>query len=193
MLATNHNVERVVFVRIKRKSFEQFLMHDIEELDAEIQEGYLEQAFPLIGQIVMFFNTLEKDLDRMIYESFSDRSDQMGIIVISGMNYSAKVDLFKRYSDMFHWGFQKEVPGFEVLIKDLRECGRLRNLTVHADWNNTDIEGYTYLGTKITKDGINQEYIQFSIVSLNSILELIHHTRFKLSDYYETRSEILSS
>ncbi|MBX9495194.1 hypothetical protein J8Z86_03720 [Yersinia enterocolitica] len=180
-------------MKIKRKSFEQFLMHDIEELEAEIQEGYLEQAFPLIGQIVMFFNTLEKDLDHMIYESFSDRSDQMGIIVISGMNYSAKVDLFKRYSDIFHWGFQKKIPDFELLIKDLRECGRLRNLTVHADWNNTDIEGYTYLGTKITKDGINQEYIQFSIESLKSILELIHHTRFKLSDYYETRSEILSN
>lgn len=52
---------------------------------------------------------------------------------------------------------------FEGLIKDLKECGRLRNITVHADWDSTDVEGYTYLGIKITNNGISQEYIQFDL------------------------------
>lgn len=174
-------------MKIKRKPFDQFLMHDIEELNGDLEEAYLEAAFPLIGQIVMYFNALEKDLDSLIYESFSDRSDQLGIIVIGGMNYSAKIDLFKRYSDLLHITLQGSYEKYDSLIKDLRECGRLRNITVHADWSNTDLEGYTYLGVKVTKEGINQEYIQFSIDSLNDILTLIHHTRFKLNDYWEAR------
>jgi len=181
-------------MKTKRKGFDQFLWHDIDfEDDAEKQEEYLEAALPLVGQIVMYFNTLEKELDKAIYECFSDRSDQLGIIVIHNMNYSSKVDLFKRHSEQFHLMYNNPVTMFEPLIKDLKECGRLRNVTVHADWENTDTEGYTYLGVKINNNGISQEYIQFSLESLNNILDLIFSTRHKLSDYWELRTEIMSS
>ncbi|KGT95793.1 hypothetical protein NG99_01230 [Erwinia typographi] len=183
-------------MKTKRKSFEQFLWHDINidiEDDAEKQEEYLKSALPLVGQIVMYFNALEKELDKFIYECISDRSDQLGIIIVHNMNYASKVELFKRYSELFHLNFGEYVDMFEALIKDLKECGRLRNITVHADWDSTDAEGYTYLGIKITNNGISQEYIQFDLNSLNNILDLIFSTRHKLSDYSKIREGILSS
>lgn len=181
-------------MKTKRKGFDQFLWHDIDfEDDAEKQEEYLEAALPLVGQIVMYFNTLEKELDKVIYESFSDRSDQLGIIIIHNMNYSSKVDLFKRHSEQFHLMHGKAITVFDELIKDLKECGRLRNITVHADWESTDTDGYTYLGVKINSNGIAQEYIQFSLESLNNILDLIFKTRHKLSDYWDLRGELMSS
>ena len=181
-------------MKTKRKSFDQFLWHDIDfEDDAAKQEEYLESALPLIGQIVMYFNALEKELDKVIYEGFSDRSDQLGIIIVHNMNYAAKVELFRRHSELFHLGAGQHVDMFEGLIKDLKECGRLRNITVHADWDSTDAEGYTYLGIKITNNGISQEYIQFDLGSLESILQLIFSTRYKLSDYSDLRGDILAS
>lgn len=181
-------------MKTKRKGLDQFLWHDIDfEDDMEKQEEYLEAALPLVGQIVMYFNTLEKELDKVIYESFSDRSDQLGIIIIHNMNYSAKVDLFKRHSEQFHLMYGETISVFDGLIKDLKECGRLRNITVHADWENTDTDGYTYLGIKINNNGISQEYIQFSLESLNNILDLIFKTRHTLSEYWELRGELISS
>lgn len=181
-------------MKTKRKGFDQFLWHDIDfEDDAEMQEEYLEAALPLVGQIVMYFNTLEKELDKVIYESFSDRSDHLGIIIIHNMNYSSKVDLFRRHSEQFHLMNGKTIAVFDELIKGLKECGRLRNITVHADWESTDTEGYTYLGVKINSNGIAQEYIQFSLESLNNILDLIFKTRHKLSDYWHLREELMSS
>lgn len=89
-------------MKTKRKSFDQFLWHDIDfEDDAAKQEEYLESALPLIGQIVMYFNALEKELDKVIYEGFSDRSDQLGIIIVHNMNYAAKssyLDVTPNYS-----------------------------------------------------------------------------------------------
>ncbi|PXW42277.1 hypothetical protein DFO54_11357 [Erwinia sp. AG740] len=178
-------------MKIKRKGLDQYLYHEIDfEDNDEKQEEYLESALPLIGQIVMFFNTLEKELDKVIYEGISDRSDQLGIIIIHSMNYSSKVDLFKRHSEQLHLMRGKKSALLDELIKDLKECGRLRNITVHADWENTDAEGYTYLGIKINNNGILQEYIQFSLDSLESILELIFNTRHKLDKYYQERNEL---
>lgn len=38
---------------------------------------------------------------------------------------------------------------YEKLIRDLNEAGRLRNLVVHADWENTDKDGYTSIKLNI--------------------------------------------
>ena len=171
----------------KKKIFEQHLYHEIE--DEEKADEYLENSLPLIGRIIMYFNGLEKSLDGVICEIFTDRTDSTGLIVLHKMGYSTKVDLFKRFSDDFHYIRDKKIEGYENLIVNLKETGRLRNLVVHADWENTDNDGYTYVNLKISKDGMKQEYLQFSKDSLEEILELIFDTRKQLSEYWEKRNE----
>lgn len=165
----------------KSKIFEQHLYHEIE--DEEKKEEYLESSLPLIGLIVMYFNGLEKSLDSKICEIFTDRSDSTGLIVLHKMSYATKVDLFKRFSEDFHFGCDVKVEGYQKLITDLRESGRLRNLVVHADWENTDDDGYTYVNLKISSKGMEQKYIQFAEDSLKEIMNLIITTRHELHEY----------
>lgn len=173
----------------KKKVFIQHLYHEIEY--EEKAEEYLDSSLPLIGLIVMYFNGLEKSLDGIICEIFTDRSDSTGLIVLHKMAYATKVDLFKRFSDDFHLGCDVMVEGYQKLIADLRESGRLRNLVVHADWENTDDDGYTYVNLKISSNGMEQEYIQFSEDSLKEIIDLIITTRHELHEYWEKRNEKL--
>ena len=175
----------------KRKDLDQYLYHDIEN-EAEAEE-YLRVSLPLIGAVVMNFNGLESELDSALCETFSDRSDSLGLLVLHKMQYATKVDLFQRLSDDFHRAFTVENEFYPELICKLKEVGKLRNVVVHADWESTDEEGFTFVRVQINKQGIKQEYTQFSQDSLNKIVDLIGEVRQKLESYWEKRGEILSS
>jgi hypothetical protein len=178
-------------MKTKRKEFGQHLYHDID--NEEEAEAYLESLLPLIGDIVVFFNGLEQSLDSSICELFSDRHDSTGMIVLHKMNYSAKIDLFKRMNDDFQISIGSKIEIYETLIGNLKESGRLRNLVVHADWENTDNDGYTYVNFKISKNGMHQEYVQFSDDSLKKIVRLIWDSRIQLSNYWKKREELMQS
>ncbi|SMO54133.1 hypothetical protein SAMN06265171_102424 [Chryseobacterium rhizoplanae] len=173
----------------KKKLFEQHIYHEID--DEEKADEYLENSLPLIGLIVMYFNGLEKSLDSIICKIFTDRSDSTGLIVLHKMSYATKVDLFKRFSEDFHFACDVKIEGYQTLIANLRESGRLRNLVVHADWENTDNDGYTYINLKISSNGMEQEYLQFSVDSLKEIIDLIITSRNELQEYWDKRNEKL--
>ena len=176
-------------MKINRKEFIQHLSHDID--NEEEADKYLDNSLPLIGYITMWFNGLEKALDHIICEIFNDRTDSTGLIVLHKLSYSAKVDLFKRFSDDFHVCFGQTTEGYNELIKNLKESGRLRNLVVHADWENTNETGFTYVNLRISKSGMEQEYAQFSEESLNKIIDLIIETRKDLYEFWEKRNDKL--
>ncbi len=173
----------------KTKEFVQNIYHDIEEGDAD---EYLKKSLPLVGSVVMNFNSLEKSLDSFLCETLTDRTDSVGLIVLQKLSYSAKIDLFKRFCDDFHLAVQKKPKKYKGLIEDLAEIGRLRNLVVHADWENTDHEGYTFVKIKTSSKGMEQEYVQFSAASLKKLIKQIVIVNQHLSDYWEERSDILT-
>ncbi|RYE58315.1 MAG: hypothetical protein EOP20_06215 [Hyphomicrobiales bacterium] len=104
--------------------------------------------------------------------------------------YNAKLDLFKRFCEEFHRSFGA-APSFNDLMSEMGEIGRLRNLVVHADWNSTDEEGYTFVRLNRTKSGLFQEYIQFSFESLEAVIDRIISTDRLLSSYWEWRVNAL--
>ena len=173
----------------RQKDLEQFLYHDIED---EAEE-YLAVSLPLIGAVVMNFNGLESELDSALCETFSDRSDTLGLLVLHKMQYAKKVDLFRRFCDDFHRAIAEENEFYPELISKLKEVGKLRNVVVHADWESTDDEGFTFVRIQISKHGIKQEYIQFSQDSLDKVIDLIGETRQQLENYWRKRGEILAS
>ncbi|HQT32190.1 MAG TPA: hypothetical protein PLL61_13380 [Thiobacillus sp.] len=176
-------------MRSRTKKFIQHLSHDIEDEDRA--EEYLDESLPLIGLIVMYFNSLEKSLDSLICEVISDRTDAPGLIVIQKLMYVAKVDLFKRFSDDFHGSFYFTPVEFNELIGELIEVGKLRNLVVHADWSSTDEDGYTFVRLKTSSNGMLQEYVQFSVESLEKLIERLIKANHRLSDYWKWKSERL--
>jgi hydrogenase maturation factor len=178
------------FNELKKKSTHliQHLSHEIEDEDAA--ESYLDESLPLVGLVVMYFNTLEKSLDSMLCQIITDRTDVPGLITIAKLSYGAKVDLFKRFCDDFHFSVGL-VQGFNELIHSLNEVGRLRNLVVHADWQNTDDEGYTFVRIKTSSLGMEQEYVQFSAESLERIANQTLTIKNNLYDYWERRCATL--
>lgn len=139
----------------------------------------------------MMFNTLEKQIDAAVCEVFSDRSDAIGLLILHGMQYSAKVDLYKRLCDDLHHDAGKIPPKFVNLIEQLKEAARLRNLVVHADWNNTDAEGYTYTRMVLSNKGMKQEYAQLTGESLEKILEDFELIGNQLDEYKDEREKFL--
>ena len=121
-------------MKTKLREFIQHLSHQVEDEDKA--EEYLDSALPYIGLIVMYFNSLESSLDSVLCENFTDRTDATGLIVLNKMNYSAKVDLLKRFYDDFQIGLDNQLNGYEQLITDLRESARLRNMVAHAKSSN---------------------------------------------------------
>lgn len=178
-------------MKTRTRQFVQHLSHEIE--DEDLAESYLDDSLPLVGLVVMYFNAVEKSLDSFICEIISDRSDAYGLIVIQKLMFSAKLDLFKRFADDFHLAFSKQPDLYDVLVRELGEIARLRNLVVHADWSSTDEEGYTFVRLKGSKDGMLQEYVQFSVESLENLTGRIIAANHLLSDYWEWRSECLSN
>ena len=176
-------------MKTKLKEFVQHLYHEVEDEDKA--EEYIDNALPSIGLIVMYFNALESSLDSILCENFTDRTDSTGLIVLNKMNYSSKVELFKRFCDDFHFCLDNPIDDYDQLINALKESGRLRNIVVHANWESTDEEGYTYVKLKMSKNSMQQEYVQFTEESLEKIIELIINTRFKLNEYWEVRNDAL--
>lgn len=176
-------------MKTKTTQLIQHLSHEIE--DEEKAEVYLEDSLPLIGLVVMYFNALEKSLDSVLCETVTDRTDIPGLIIIQKLSYGAKVDLFKRFCDDFHLSGSGVIDGFEKLIADLTEVGKLRNLVVHADWENTDHDGYTYVRLKTTAKGMEQEYVQLSAESLEKLADRIITIRNDLYEYWERRNEAI--
>src|SRR5215203_2561365 len=166
----------------KTKSVDQYVYHEID--DHEKVEIFLEKTAPLIGQIVHRFNTLEECLNLEICQWLNSRTDRFGLIVLHKLNFSSKVDLLKRFCITYENDCNVELPTLKKLISNLYEAGRLRNAVVHAEWENTDFEGYTHVNIKFNRDGFKQEYIQFTEDSLKSIIKLINDTLnlFDLAD-----------
>ena len=187
----SENDKRKFLSHMKTKliEFMQHLYHDIDDEDKA--EEYLENALPFIGLIIMYFNSLESSLDSVLCENFTDRSDITGLIVLNKMGFSAKVDLLKRFCDNFQFYLDKNLEDYNQLINDLKESSRLRNLVAHANWESTNEEGYAFVKLKMSRNGIQQEYVQFTEESLQKIIELIIRTKFKLYDFWENRNDLL--
>ena len=176
-------------MKTKLVEFVQHLYHEVG--DEEKAEEYLDDALPSIGLIVMHFNSLESSLDSALCESFTDRSDSTGLIVLNQMSFSAKVELLKRFCDDLQVGMNRELNGYDQIINNLKESARLRNLVVHANWESTNEEGYTYVRLKMSKKGMQQEYVQFTSESLLKIIELILKTNHELEEFWEHRNDVL--
>jgi len=163
--------------------------HDLEK----DSEEFLDETAPLIGYIVHFFNSLEQTLAHAICERVNDRADEPGAVIIHKLSYSAKVDLFYRMIRSMELAFGKDLPSFNILIKDLKECGALRNAVVHADWNQLNEDGFTYVKLDFNKDGLKQHYWQFTAESLMDIIKLISETNIAFDKYEDEKQDMLSS
>ncbi|TOD25104.1 hypothetical protein CGJ69_23980, partial [Vibrio parahaemolyticus] len=60
-------------MKSKLVEFQQHLYHGVEDDDKA--EEHLDGILPYIGLVVMYFNSLESDLDSVLCENFTERTD----------------------------------------------------------------------------------------------------------------------
>lgn len=172
------------------KPFQQHLAHDIEDLDTSWD--HIEDSLSHVGYIIMGFNGLEKDLDGMLCETLSDRTDAVGLIVIQHMQFMAKVNLFVRFCDAFHLTVGSTPMPYTTLLAKLKASATQRNIVAHADWENTDEHGFTYSKIEIDNGEMRQEYVELTPSVLTAMINAIMETRNQLEEYWTERSELLS-
>jgi hypothetical protein len=168
-------------MRTKKTPVGQFFVEGLGETDDSYD--YVYDLMPLIGQVVIWFNSLELDIDHILCRYISDRSDQMGLMVVSNMMYATKVDLFEKFTTDFLRSRDQPIEWFPQLMSDLRECGTLRNKVVHANWLYTDDDGYTQVKIRVGKQGLEHELTQFTKEAMNLIIGKIEAARDRL-DYF---------
>lgn len=156
----------------------QFIIDELGDTDEAFE--YVYDLMPLIGEVVIWFNTLESDLDHILCNFISDRTDQKGLLVVASMMYATKLDLFERFVTDFLREASNELEWFPKLVSELRECGTLRNKVVHANWMYTNAEGYTQVKIKVCKRGLEHELTQFTAESLQIIIQKIQAAREQL-------------
>ena len=167
-------------MKTKKSLVGQFLISGLGESDDPY--GYIKDLTHLIGEIVIEFNALENDIDHFLCSMISDRSHQKGLLVINNMMFSSKVDLFYRFANEYIRLRKLESGWLQSLVSEMKQCGSLRNSVVHANWMNTDNQGYTELKIKYGKKGLEHNFEQFSKNSMKKIIEKIISTRSEL-DY----------
>lgn len=150
--------------------------------DTDNAYEYVSELMPLIGEVVLWFNTLEADIDNILCGFISDRTHQKGLLVVGNMMYATKLDLFERFTSDFFRDRWDQPSWLSQLLSDLRECGSLRNKVVHANWMQTNENGYTQVKIKFSKRGLEHELVQFSKNSIELIIGKIEATRSQLDD-----------
>lgn len=119
-------------MRSKKAPVGQFFVEGLGDTDDAYE--YVHDLMPRIGKIVIWFNALELDIDHILCRYISDRSDQMGLMVLSNMMYATKIDLFEKFSGDFLRSGNQTLDWFPQLMSDLRdftEQGRTCELAVH--------------------------------------------------------------
>lgn len=153
---------------------------------------HIHNVEPVIGEVVVQFNSLEAAVSSLICTYISDRSDSHGLIVIQNLMYKTKVELFERFARELQRVYGKEIANFEKLIANLKECGDLRNRVVHANWEYTDENQFTQVRVRYTKNGLEHELWQFTEDSLQKILKLLYDTEHALSDFSDAEYDMIA-
>ena len=165
-------------------------IHENHDYNGSVEE-FLEETAPLIGYIVHSFNTLDSQLNSSICELINSRTDSVGSTIIYKMTFSNKVDLLYRLVRSMELALEKSLPSFQKLVEDLKRCATLRNAVVHAEWENLDSAGYTYVKMNLDKNGMQQHYWQFTPDSLVEINDFIYNTYVSFEKYEDEKQDAM--
>lgn len=170
--------------------FQQYIGHDIDSEDDD-DDAVLFESLPLVGMVVLQFNMLENSIDSAICAAINDRTDAVGLLVIDGMGFVQKVELYRRLCENLHATVPGPVASFAGLAARLKDVATLRNHVVHANWITSDTQGYTYTRMQIKRGGMQQEYVQLTPEAMRKVGDEIKGASDQLHAYLEERDELL--
>lgn len=139
--------------RIKKTEFKIYdydqnkdLIEQIVWRDPEEYKKYITNLAQEIGWIIIEFSSLEAKLDTALKLHLVEGSDNQEIIysLISKKSFSEKTDLlnqlllinFKKYTKIYRGYFNNFIRDLELIVKDLKEAGQIRNDFAHSNFSD---------------------------------------------------------
>lgn len=125
-------------MKIKQEQIEQYDLVYSDYID-KVKLKYA----PKIGKFLIQFNSLEYKLDLSIVENISDRSHELGYLVVEGNNLNNKIELFRKlYHVRIKYIHPKKLKNLTLIVKRLNEARIFRNYISHANWETLERSGY---------------------------------------------------
>jgi hypothetical protein len=125
-------------MKVKSESLEQYDLVYGDDID-KVARRYEAR----IGRLFIRFSELEHNLDIAIAERLSDRSHELGYMVLEGYSFNNKIELFRR---LLHSYTKLLLPSrmkkFQSIVKKLHEARIFRNYVAHANWRTLERSGY---------------------------------------------------
>lgn len=153
---------------------------------AEILEAY----YPLIGEVASQFNYVDDLLSESLVGFINQDDDEIGWIVIAGMQFNQKVDLWEK---ILKWSihdsdWNEAVKASETLkVKDisleLKDVATKRNKIVHADWEGISDKLLVKTKTKNSDKGVQHCYVSIEKSEFDKIIDQFDSLGIKLYDF----------
>lgn len=147
-----------------------------EELD---QYDYFDSALILkkqlrygecIGLLLIAFSHLEHALDTALADLVSQRSHEMGFLIIKDLEFSQKIELFHALAlpNVFYISKRKSVRTKQLadIRKNLENLSTFRNKVAHANWTTLDKDGFVRTDTKTDKIKGSIKFRKFKITPI---------------------------
>lgn len=150
----------------------------------------VEANYPLIGEVISIFNSIENTLNDDLVELINQDIDTIGWIIISDMQFSTKFNLWKKivsYALSLIAQPEKKdqfISEFKELSTSIQEAAVIRNKIAHADWDNINEKLFAKTKTKLAKDNnIAHGYLKINKEEFNKIIETMTQTDCLLSEF----------
>jgi hypothetical protein len=132
-------------VKVKSESLEQYDLVYGDYID-KVARRYEAR----IGRLLIRFSEVEHTLDIAIAERISDRSHELGYMVLDGLNLNNKIELFRKLLHSYTQLLQpSRLKTFQSIVKKLHEARVFRNYVAHANWRTLERSGY--VRTRVTE------------------------------------------
>lgn len=132
----------------------------IEDEDDVLKEKMLNELKPLIGEMVISFNSLEDNVFEFLSEIINDDLDHKTHtnIITEGMNFSAKVNLLNRFVKHYLVMCDKKdsLDDWKELVERIKASNDKRNKLIHAVYDELDPRAKKVkVKTKLGKNGFD--------------------------------------
>lgn len=132
-------------MKVKSESLDQYDLVTDDYID-KVARRYESR----IGRLFIRFSELEHNLDIAIVEHVSDRSHDLGYMVLDGLSLYNKIELFRRLLHSYTKHVRpSRLKSFPSIVTKLHEARTFRNYVAHANWRTLETSGY--VRTKVTE------------------------------------------
>ena len=158
----------------------------------------LEEYYPLIGQVIASFNSLEDDINEALVDYINNKIDEIGWTIIADMPFYSKLHLWNKLIEL--WARQDleinepEIQFFlndaQNIFKKINRLSELRNKIVHADWDNMNEKLFAKSKAKTGKKGIEHIYLSINSEEFEKITDQLDEVS---KEFYSFNKKFLST